>query len=169
MIEVTGIEAIQAKLSELKTLGQDSEPIMHEIGNKIKNRIEQNFEEQGYYGQKWAPIKVISYHLGYTIGKGKNTHTKKGKQTASFLNYVTGKNRILYESGDLSSKWTVQVSKDEVVVGTNVKYGVHHQFGTKKMVARPFMPIDKSGNIDPRMSKSIEEYLSDIIHAKIKS
>ena len=158
MIEVTGTEAIQAKFKELIQLGQNSEPLMHEIGNKVENRIDQNFEEQGYYGEKWAPIKVISYHLGYSIGKGKNTHTKKGKQTASFMDYISRKNKILIETG-LLSKFSVQASADQVIVGTNAWYGKFHQDGTKKMVARRFMPIDKNGNIDPRMSRDIEEYL----------
>ena len=131
---------------------------MAEIGNKVKKRIEDNFAEQGYYGNKWAPIKVISYHLGYTIGQGKNTHTKRGKQTASFLKYVAGK-KILIDTGQLM-KFTVQASKNEVTVGTNAKYGIHHQFGTKKMVARPFMPISNNGNIDSRMGREIEEYLA---------
>lgn len=54
---------------------------------------------------------------------------------------------------------------DAVVVGTDKKYAVHHQFGTKHMPARPFMPVDASGRLTPQMSQKIsrivEKSLSD--------
>lgn len=42
-----------------------------------------------------------------------------------------------------------------VVVGSDKKYGPYHQFGTKKMPARPFFPIDKHGRLTPRMMRKI--------------
>lgn len=152
MIEVTGTEAIQAKLKELIQLGQNSEPMMKEIGNKVENRIEQNFEEQGYYGEKWAPLKDPS--SGYS-GKKKG---KRGKPLKRFIDHIASR-KILINTG-LLSKFSVQASSDQVIVGTNAWYGKFPQDGTKKVVARRFMPIDKDGNIDPRMSGDIEEYLA---------
>lgn len=152
MIEITGTEAIQAKLKELIQLGQNSKPIMHEIGNKVENRIDQNFEEQGYYGEKWAPIKDPS--SGFS-GKRRG---KRGKPLKRFMDHIASR-KILINTG-LLSKFSVQASDDQVIIGTNAWYGTFHQDGTKKMVARRFMPIDKEGNIDPRMSGEIEEYLA---------
>jgi phage gpG-like protein len=152
MIEITGLEQIQAKLKELRALGEDTQPIMKEIGNRVKNKIEENFDEQGYYGNKWAPIKDPSSGFnGKKIGK-------RGKPLKQFLDYIADR-RILHKSGALS-RWTVNAGKTQVVVGTNAEYGIHHQYGTKKMVARPFIPMDKSGDIDPRMSIEIENYLA---------
>lgn len=158
MIEVIGTEAIQAKLKELVQLGQNSEPLMHEIGNKVENRIDQNFEEQAYYGEKWAPLKDPS--SGFS-GKRKG---KRGKPLKRFMDHIASR-KILINTG-LLSKFSVQASADQVIVGTNAWYGKFPQDGTKKkdgtekMVARRFMPIDKDGNIDPRMSGEIEEYLA---------
>lgn len=70
--------------------------------------------------------------------------------------------KILIRTG-LLSKFTVQASSDEVTVGTNAWYGVFPQNGTKKMVARRFMPIDNNGNIDPLMGGEIEAYLASKI------
>lgn len=152
MIEVTGTEAIQAKLKELQQFGQNSEPMMYEIGNKIKNRIEQNFEEQGYYGERWAPLKDPS--SGFS-GKRKG---KNGKELKPFLDHISSR-KILIRTG-LLSKFSVQASADDVIVGTNAWYGIFSQNGTKRMVARRFMPIDNNSNIDPRMSGEIESYLA---------
>ena len=65
-------------------------------------------------------------------------------------------------------KFTVQASRNEVAVGTNAPYGVHHQFGTKHMPARPSMPISNNGDIDVRMGRKIEEYLAGKIRGVIE-
>jgi phage gpG-like protein len=39
------------------------------------------------------------------------------------------------DSGNLKSSFTFQVHDDCVVVGTNVKYGIYQEMGTKKMRA----------------------------------
>ena len=156
MIVVTGIEAIQAKLHELQQLGQNTKPLLAEVGNMVKNRIEQNFEEQGYYGAKWEELKDPS--SGFS-GKRKG---KRGKPLKRFMDHIASR-KILINTGLLSG-FSVQASSDHVVIGTNAWYGKFHQEGTKKMVARRFMPIDKNSNIDPRMSGEIEAYLASKIH-----
>lgn len=156
MIEITGIEAIQAKLRELQQLGKNAKPLMAEVGNRVKNRIEQNFEEQGYYGDEWTQLKNPS--AGFS-GKRRG---KRGKPLKRFMDYIAGR-KILIDTGQLS-KFTVQASNNEVIIGTNAAYGVYHQFGTKKMPARPFMPISSDGDMDSRMGGEIEAYLA----AKIK-
>ena len=47
------------------------------------------------------------------------------------------------------------VGDDTVVVGTDKEYAGYHQFGTKHMPARPFFPLDKSGDLTPRVKQKI--------------
>ena len=44
---------------------------------------------------------------------------------------------------------------DTVVVGTDKNYAGYHQFGTKHMPARPFMPLDRNGDLTPQMQQKI--------------
>lgn len=159
MIEVEGMEQIQRKFSELSALVEDTTPMMKEIGNTTKNRIEENFDEQGYYGQKWAPLKDAG------AGYDKKRVGKRGKPLKRFLDYVANR-RVLYRSGHLANDWTVQAKANEVVIGTNAWYGIFHQFKTKNdtLPVRKFIPIDEHGVVDPRMSVEIQ----NLIESKIK-
>ncbi len=159
MIKVDGIEPIQKKISALAVLLKDTTPMMKEIGNALENRIEENFDEQGYYGQKWAPLKDTG------AGYDKKRVGKRGKPLKRFLDYVANR-KILNRSGHLANHWIVQASHNEVVVGTNAWYGIFHQFKTKNtaLPVRKFIPINEHGVIDPRMSSEIQ----NLIVSKIK-
>ena len=45
---------------------------------------------------------------------------------------------------------------DTVVIGSDKKYAIYHQQGTKNMPARPFFPIDKYGQLTPRIMRKIK-------------
>ena len=66
------------------------------------------------------------------------------------------KHPLLIKSGSLrqSMSWRI-AAPDTVQIGSDRKYAGYHQFGTKRMPARPFFPIDKSGRLTPRMEKKI--------------
>lgn len=63
---------------------------------------------------------------------------------------------LLIKSGALrqSISWRV-TAPDTVVVGSDKKYASYHQFGTKRMPARPFFPVDRNGQLTPRMMRKI--------------
>lgn len=175
-IEITGLQAIQKSLNTLsQSLGKrEMKSTMSTIGGMITNTIEDSFEkEQSPWGEKWKPLKIVSYHLGYSIGKGKKTHTKKGKQTAGFSRYVENK-KILRESGALAGKWLTTATSESVEVSGNAKskkafaYGIVHQWGSKKIVARKFLPIDESGELEGRLQKQIESYLDAKVEEALK-
>ena len=46
--------------------------------------------------------------------------------------------------------------EDTVVIGSDKKYAIYHQFGTKNMPARPFFPIDEHGQLTPRIMRKIK-------------
>lgn len=176
-IEVQGLESIQRKLKTLDDALSKTKlkGVLKTIGNMVVSSIDESFEnEQSPFGQRWAPLKIVSYHLGYSIGKGRNTHTKKGVQTKDFQRYTANK-RILVESGDLKNRWMPYVADDGVTIANNTArtekgyvYGEAHQFGTKKILARPFLPIDDSGNLEPRLLKTIDDYLGNKIGDLLK-
>jgi phage gpG-like protein len=175
-IEIQGLEEIQSSLNKLsQTLSPaQMKTTMNTIGNMVQNKIEESFEkEQSPWGEKWKPLKIVSFHLGYTIGKGKNTHTKKGKQTADFLRYTQNK-KILRESGDLSDRWLAHADASSVTVASNVKsqkgypYGAVHQWGSKRVHARRFFPVDESGRLESGLQKQIEDYLDKKIEQAIE-
>jgi phage virion morphogenesis protein len=55
-----------------------------------------------------------------------------------------GNANILIRTGALVGSINSQAGGDVVIVGTTPFYGVFHQGGTRKMVARPFVGLSKS-------------------------
>lgn len=140
-IEITGLDAIQAKLTALSEAVSPAQMknSMHTIGNMIQNNIEQNFENQSdAWGNPWEKL---------------NAKTEKAKK---------GRGKILRFEGNLEDKWLVDANSESVTVSGNAlsskgfAYGAVHQWGGKKVVARPFLPVDAHGTINPKLAKDIE-------------
>lgn len=154
-IEVQGLESIQKKL---KTLEDSLSPskmrsTLLTVGNMVKTTIEESFEnESSPFGSKWQPLKI-------------NTARAKAKRGAS--------SKILRDEGNLADRWLVGVEDDGVSISNNIQskgyaYGKAHQFSTKKIPARPFLPIDDNGNLEPRLLKTIDSYLENKIGELLK-
>ena len=98
------------------------------IGNAVKNRTTEAFRDPTLRPSPWAPRK--------SGGKWplliKHPHTGLWQ---SFRSKLQG--------------------NDTVVIGTDKKYAGYHQTGTKHMPARPFFPLDKSGDLTPRVKQKI--------------
>lgn len=100
------------------------------IGNLVKNRATDAFKNPALRPSPWAPRK---------------NNADPGRP-------------LLYKSGDLMRNFrSVVTGPGTVVVGTKVKYARYHQHGTKKMPARPFLPVDKSGQLTPDCMREIKE------------
>ena len=54
------------------------------------------------------------------------------------------------------------------MVGTDKKYAGYHQTGTKHMPARPFMPVDKSGNLLPRVQRKIKKIVEEALAEELR-
>lgn len=174
-IEVTGVEEIQTKLGKLAAATEHTRPIMAHIGNMILNEIDETFEAEGK--PKWIHLSRTTLRLGYTnMGKStsKKTHLKNGKISRGFERYMSDR-KILQKSGRLRDSIIPKVSDDEVVVGTNMKYAAIHQFGGMagrgrkvKIPARPFMPIDANGNLEPSLRAAILSYVDGKLEEAVK-
>lgn len=100
------------------------------IGNSVKNRATDAFKNPALRPSPWAPRK---------------NNADPGRP-------------LLHKSGDLMRNFrSVVTGPETVVVGTKVKYARYHQHGTKKMPARPFMPVDKTGRLMPDVDRKIRK------------
>ncbi|WP_321367602.1 phage virion morphogenesis protein [uncultured Desulfuromusa sp.] len=137
----------QALNRALKATG-DLTPAMKAIGEHLLRSTEENFRgEHEPDGTPWKPLKVLSYHLGYSIGKKKATHTKSGSLTAAFSKYLAGR-KILTDSHELRNSIHYSASRTSVAIGSGKVYAALHQFGGKAgrgkkvtIPARPFLGI----------------------------
>ncbi|MGG7074554.1 phage virion morphogenesis protein [Campylobacter sp. 9BO] len=156
MIEIRGLNELKAKLERIKNIEQHAAPLMRQIGETLKNEIEQSFDdEKSPFGQKWQALKPSTL----------NIKAKKGKSE-----------KILRSSGDLADKWLIKSNNNESKIfnNSNVKgfaYGLTHQFGTTKagrshnvkIPARPFLPVDKSGNLAPKSQQMIKNEVVEFL------
>ena len=180
-IDLQGLEEIQRKLQALESSLDEAgmRRKLNTVGGMIKNSIEESFE-------RWKPLSSVTAFANFGGGGIKNV--KRGRQNAyykngkkqkkSFLSVfgAGGSRKILVLSGALAGHWVVRASAKSVTVSNNSSsggfaYGLTHQFGTARagrhrnvhIPARPFLPVDGSGNLEPRLAKDINDYLKEEI------
>ena len=125
------------------TLAVAQQSALLSIGAEIKSQAERAFRHPNYRPSPWAPRKeeyqrVVNKRTGKAKFKRKDTWP------------------LLIKSGKLRQSIAFKLEgKDAVVVGSDAKYAPYHQFGTKHMPARPFFPLDKSGDLTPRVKQKI--------------
>jgi len=188
-IEVKGLDEVQKKLQTLQDslTGPQMQVKLRSVGVMVKNSIAESFEnEASPFGKKWKPISSITAFSEFgggglanlRTGKQKAYYKNGKKQTKPFLSRfgMGGSKRILVASGALAGRWIVAADDKSVSVSNNSSnngcaYGLTHQFGTDKagkhknihIPARPFLPIDNSGNLESKLAKSINGYLENEI------
>jgi phage virion morphogenesis protein len=159
-IEIQGLDKAKEIFKELEkfTSPEEQKKVMDTIGEFTEVKIKESFaNKKSPFGQNWEPLKKS---------------TLKAKK---------GKGDILRFSGDLQDKWTIEAtsSRVEVYGNTTAKsypYGAVHQYGTSKagrnrnvkIVARSFLPIDETGNIEPKLKDEIEDLLIEELRKRIE-
>ena len=187
-VELKGLEEIQRKLQALESSLDEAgmRRKLNTIGGMVKNSVIESFEnETSPFGQRWKPLSSVTAFANFGGGiknlkRGRqNAYYKNGKkQKKSFLSVfgAGGSRRILVLSGALAGHWVVRAGAKSVTVSNNSSsggfaYGLTHQFGTARagrhrnvhIPARPFLPVDGSGNLEPRLAKDINDYLKEEI------
>lgn len=78
------------------------------------------------------------------------------------------KHPLLIRSGSLrqSIRWRITAA-DTVEVGSDKKYASFHQDGTRNMPARPFFPVDRNGNLTPRIMRKIDADIDKAYSAEL--
>lgn len=112
-----------------------------DIGSEVASQTDRAFKHPHYRPSPWAP-------------------RKSGGDWPLLVKHPNGGLRASIESK--------LVGDDTVVVGTNKKYAGYHQFGTKHMPARPFFPVDRIGNLLPRVQRKIIKYVKDAFTAELR-
>ncbi|HOO49817.1 MAG TPA: phage virion morphogenesis protein [Alphaproteobacteria bacterium] len=118
---------LQKKLKNLKDNSKNLKSTMADISVYMKKQVMDNFEAEGR-PQRWKSLskKYLEYKLS-----------------------VKGVSKILEFHGKLKQSISSSSTKNEARTFTGVKYGVHQQTGTGKMIARPFMPDKKNEDMPP--------------------
>ena len=157
MIEVKGLEELQAKLKSLQNIEKKTKPLMQTLGNILQNEIEASFEnESSPFGQKWQALKPSTIKQKQRRGKSLN---------------------ILRSDGNLADRWIVKADDKKATVSNNTNkngfaYGLVHQFGSNKagrshnikISARAFLPVDKNRNLP----KDLEDVVKKVTIKFIK-
>ncbi|WP_169753472.1 phage virion morphogenesis protein [Campylobacter mucosalis] len=156
MIEVKGLKKLQAKLRNLQNIEHRTAPLMTQLGEILKNSIEDSFEnETSPFGKRWKPLS-------------KSTLKNKLKKGES--------ERILRREGNLADRWLLKTTNTKASVSNNASYkgfayGLIHQFGSNKagrsrnikIRARPFLPVDKSGKLAKIVKLEVENEIIGFI------
>lgn len=79
-------------------------------------------KEQTPDGVEWLPLK-----------RERPRNSKAGGKRRS---------KILRDTGRMVNSITGKSAGHDVIVGTNVEYAAYHQFGTRTIPARPFLPLE---------------------------
>lgn len=162
-IEIKGIEKITEKLQTLEKVlsPRGMESSLNTIGDKIRGSIEESFEEErSPFGQPWAPLKIATLREKKKLGY-------EGKK--------------LRREGALADQWIVQTDANSVMVSNNATsrggyhYGKVQNWGSKKSAgrgsgvrARPFLPVDEGGALEPVLLRDIVEHLDEKIKKEMK-
>ena len=160
-VEINGLEQIQDMLKQLQDGNALSQSTFNTIGNMISNSIEFAFENQkSPFGKSWKPLKQST--LAQKVKRG-------------------GSERILRDSGHLADNWHIASDNKSVTVSNNSSckgfaYGLSHQFGANaerggksKIPARPFLPVDSNGELEPNLKENIKSFLNDEIAKVFKN
>lgn len=139
-------QAVMSALARLANGGRDMSPVMHTISTEMFVQTEANFAADGR--PKWLGLKNPS-------------ERRRGGQ-------------ILQDTGQLAASISSSSDATSATVGSNKVYAAIHQLGGKAgrghkstIPARPFLPVDAQGNLQPEAEDSVlglvDNYLKTLI------
>jgi phage gpG-like protein len=131
-VEITDLltPALLGKLARIS----DPLPVLRAAGAALASASTRSFREPAFRVEPWAPLKPA---------------TLKAKR---------GRGGILIRDAVLfRSILAAEPAGDEIEVGTDRAYGLFHQFGTRRMPARPFIPISGDDTLAPAAAQMVAE------------
>ena len=136
-------ERLDHGLSTLLKNATDTRTMMRGIATELLSITEENFESEGWGGQRWKQSRRAADEGGKTLQK----------------------------SGQLVASLTTQVGSNYARIGSNKKYAaIHHLVGQAgsghetNLPARPYLPINGNGELQP----DAERRILDIAIAALK-
>ncbi|SSY80096.1 phage virion morphogenesis protein [Alysiella crassa] len=133
---------LERGLSQLLQNVQNRRPMMTSVAAELQSMTEDNFESESWGGQKWKDSKRAKNEGGKTLQK----------------------------SGQLAASLTTQSGNDFARIGSNKVYAAIHHLGGQagrghkvSLPARPYLPIDGSGNLQADGEKRILDIVKDAL------
>jgi phage virion morphogenesis protein len=131
-----GFETATLRVSRLAAFEPDQ--LLTVLGNLLRSQTLRHFEEEAGPTGKWASLRPST------------SARKRG-----------GQGQILTDKGQLRGSVSAVIGASEVEVGTNLFYGKFHQYGTRKMVARPFLGLT-NGDRD-EVERTVDAFMTSLI------
>lgn len=133
---------LERSLSQLLQNVQNRRPMMTSVAAELQSMTEDNFESESWGGQKWKDSKRAKSEGGKTLQK----------------------------SGQLAASLTTKSGNDFARIGSNKVYAAIHHLGGQagrghkvSLPARPYLPIDGSGNLQSGGDKRILDIVKDAL------
>lgn len=129
-----------AALDALAARIADKPAMLRSVGEAVAQLAARSFTDASVRPAPWAPLAPA------TIA----AKLRAGAMT-----------QILRRSGLLWRSWRVtSVGADTVGVGTDRPYAAHHQFGTRRIPARPMLPLTMAGGLPQFTPLAVRDMLS---------
>lgn len=168
--------AVEAALDRLARAARDLRPAMRDIGGLLEKETDANFRAQGR--PHWKPLSqatILNRLMGKTKdGKSKGIASvlrKDGDLRPAARRKLEGGLAILQDTGVLRGSIRVYSDKSSVTIGaarvmtkagSPLEYAAIHQFGGMagrnrkvRIPARPFLPVDRDGNLSPEAERGV--------------
>ena len=167
---------VEAALDRLARAARDLRPAMRDIGGLLEKETDDNFRAQGR--PHWKPLSQATI-LNRLMGKDREGRSKgissvlrkDGDLRASARRKLEGGLAILQDTGVLRGSIRVYSDKSSVTIGaarvmtkagSPLEYAAIHQFGGMagrnrkvRIPARPFLPVDRDGNLSPEAERGV--------------
>ena len=169
-------DAVETALDRLARAARDLRPAMRDIGGLLEKETNDNFRAQGR--PSWPRLSQATI-LNRLMGKDREGRSKgiasilrkDGNLRASAQRKLDGGLAILQDTGVLRGSIRVYSEKNSVTIGaarvktkagTPMEYAAIHQFGGMagrgkkvRIPARPFLPVDKDGNLSSEAERGV--------------
>ncbi len=142
-----GVEALERFIQKLpEKLKKAVELTLERSALHLESELSKIFKTEGRsHDVEWTPLKEA--YLKQKIKKGYSE-------------------KILHRTTTLAQSFTSKVEKEKAIVGTPVEYAVFHEFGTRKMPARPFMQPVLEAFLSQNMPvKLFKQALKEVLNA----
>lgn len=161
---------IKALLKRLHDVGQNMQPIMHDIGVGVKERTIQRFDTStDPAGNQWKPNAQATYAI-LANRLGKSYLNKDDRVNSKGADKLAGKKPLIGESKDLMRQFHVTADANSVTIGNSMGYAAIQQFGGKAgrnhkvtIPARPFLPVTIDGQLYPQEQQTILSELNQLL------
>lgn len=152
-LEVFGDQVFNRELLNMERRGMDMRPAFDSIHNSFLGIEQSQFASQGATGQRrWAPLQPATVAAKQQL----NLDPRILHATLRLRNSLAQRTHPDH---------IFRTTDDEMFVGSNVEYGVHHQFGAPraKLPARP--PVSLTERHKRNWIKTLQRYLVEGVTA----